>query len=156
MPTVPAMMPPVGKSGPLMIVQISSIVMSGRSMMMMGGKMEIERLPGPEKGVGSTYRWKGGVLGLPLDFTETVTLWKENEKKVWETTGEPKLIILGWYRMRLVTEPREGGTLASLEIEYTHHEGFFYKILSAALAGWYADWCLTRMLGDAKKSLENK
>ena len=123
--------------------------------MMMGGKMEMERLPGPEKGVGAGFRWTGRVLGFSLDFTETVTLWKENEKKVWETIGSPKLIILGWYRMRLVTEARGNGTRASLQIEYAPPEGFFYKLLSKALAGWYADWCLSRMLGDTKKSLEN-
>ena len=30
------------------------------SVMMMGSKLELERLPGPEKGFGATYRWRGG------------------------------------------------------------------------------------------------
>ncbi len=128
--------------------------MSGRSMMMMGSKLKIEQLPGPEKGVGATFRWKGKVLGLPIDFTETVTHWKENEEKVWETIGSPQMIILGWYRMRLTTEPNENGTLASLEIQYMPPKGFFYNLLSAVSARRYADWCLSKMLGDTKKACE--
>lgn len=128
--------------------------MSERSMAMMGSRLKLERLPGPEKGVGATFRWTGRVLGLPLDFTETVIYWRENDEKVWETTGAPKMIILGWYRMRLFTEARKRGTLVSLEIEYTPPGGFFYRLLSALFARWYANWCLSRMLSDAKLSLE--
>ncbi len=79
--------------------------MSERSMMMMGSKLKIEHLPSPEKGVGAIFRRSGKMMGLPIDFTETVTLWKENKEKVWETIGLPEMIILGCYRMRLPTEP---------------------------------------------------
>ncbi len=129
--------------------------MSERSMMIMGGKLKLEHVSGPERGEGSTYRWAGRVLGLPVDFTETVTRWRENEEKVWETTGAPRMIILGWYRMHLATGRAENGTRAALEIEYTPPDGFFYRLLSAAFARWYAEWCLGKMLGDAKKALEN-
>lgn len=129
--------------------------MSERSMMMMGSKLELERLPGPEKGEGATFRWSGKVLGLPVNFTETVTRWKKNEEKVWETVGEPRMIILGWYRMRLTTEPKKSGTSVLLEIQYEPPKGFFYKLLSAFLARQYAGWCLNQMLGDTKKGLEN-
>lgn len=129
--------------------------MSERSMMMMGKKLKIEHLPSPEKGVGAIFRWTGKMMGLSIDFTETVTLWKENEEKVWETIGSPQMIILGWYRMRLTTEPSEKGTRVSLEIQYTLPIVFFYKLLSLVFARWYADWCLGSMLGDTKKALES-
>jgi hypothetical protein len=128
--------------------------MSERSMMMMGSKLKIEHLPSPEKGMGAIFRWSGKMMGLPIDFTETVTIWKENEEKVWETIGSPQMIILGWYQMRLTTEPSEKGTLASMEIQYTPPKGFFYKLLSAVFARWYADWCLGKMLGDTKNKFE--
>jgi hypothetical protein len=130
--------------------------MSERSMMMMGSKLELERLPGPEKGVGATFRWSGKVLGLPVDFTETVTYWKENEGKVWETVGSPLMIILGWYRIRLITKPNGEGTSVSLEIEYEPPKGFFYTLLSAVFSRWYAVWCLSKMLGDTKRTLEKE
>lgn len=129
--------------------------MSERSMMMMGRKLKLERLAGPEKGVGATFRWRGKVMGLSVDFTEKVTSWKKNAEKVWETDGsQPQMIILGWYRMRLRTEPKENKTLASLEIEYAPPKGFFYKLLSIILARRYAEWCLNKILGDTKNALE--
>lgn len=129
--------------------------MSERLMMMVGSKLKLEHLAGPEKGVGATFRWRGKVLGLAVDFTEKVTNWKKNAEKVWETVGsQTQMIILGWYRMRLETEPKEDKTLALLEIEYAPPKGFFYKLLSIILARRYAEWCLNKMLGDTKKTLE--
>jgi hypothetical protein len=129
--------------------------MSDRSMMMMGSKLNLEHLAGPEKGVGATFRWRGKVMGLLVDFTEKVTSWEKNAEKVWETVGsQPQMIILGWYRMRLKTEPKDNQTLASLEIEYAPPKGFFYKLLSTILARRYAEWCLNKMLGDTKNALE--
>ena len=128
--------------------------MSESSMMMAGSKLKLEHFSGPEKGVGAAYRWSGKMLGFELDFTVVVTKWIENFEKVWETIGTPKLIILGWYLMRLKTEPVTEGTLASLEIQYTRPDGFFYKFLSILFARWYAEWCLARMMSDSKKALE--
>lgn len=129
--------------------------MSENSAMMMGGKLKLEHLPGPEKGTGAKYRWSGKMMGLPLDFTVEVTKWIKNQEKTWETTGTPKMIILGWYRMNLKTEPAgAGGTRASLGIEYTPPEGLFYRFLSAILAPFYARWCVSRMLADAKRAFE--
>ena len=93
-------------------------------------------------------------MGLPIDFTETVTIWKKNAEKVWETIGSAQMIILGWYQMRLTTEPHEKGTLASMEIQYTSPKGFFYKLLSAVFASSYANWCWGKMLGDTKNNFE--
>lgn len=128
--------------------------MSGSSMMMAGSKLKLEHVSGPEKGVGAGFRWSGKMLGFELDFTVVVTKWVENAEKVWETIGMPKLIILGWYLMHLKTEPVTGGTLVSLEIQYIRPRGFFYKLLSILFARRYAEWCVTRMLNDSKKSLE--
>lgn len=130
--------------------------MSERSMMMMGSKLKLEHTSGPEKGEGAVFRWSGKVAGLPVDFTEAVFRWKENEEKIWETVGSPQMIILGWYRMRLSTKPGGEGTSVSLEIEYAPPKGFFYRLLYLGLAGWYANWCLSKMLGDTKKALEKE
>ena len=130
--------------------------MSQSSMMMMGSKLTLEQLEGPSKGVGATFHWTGKVMGMPIDITETVTKWIENKEKVWETIGSPKIIILGWYRMSLKTEPAKEGTLASLQIEYTQPNGWFYKILSFFFAGWYSRWCLNNMLNDTKKEFEKR
>jgi hypothetical protein len=131
--------------------------MSESSAMMMGSKLTLEHLPGPESGAGAKYRWFGKMMGLPLDFTVEVTKWIKNEEKTWETIGAPKMIILGWYRMRLMTEPdNAGGTRTWLEIEYTPPEGLFYRFLSAVFAPIYARWCVSKMLTDAKIHLEKE
>ena len=65
-----------------------------------------------------------GFPGLPVDFAETVTRWKENEENIWETIGSPKMIILGWRQMRLTTEPGEKGILASLVIQHAQPKPF--------------------------------
>ena len=45
------------------------------SMAMMGSKLRLEILSAQPTGVGATYRYSGKVLGLTLDFTESVTSW---------------------------------------------------------------------------------
>lgn len=128
--------------------------MSENSMMMMGSKLKLEHVSGPEKGMGATFRWKGKTMGFPLDFTVRVTKWAENEEKVWETVGNPQLVILGWYLMRLRTVADGEGTRVSLEIRYRRPERLFYKLLSVLFARVYAEWCLSRMLNDTKRALE--
>jgi hypothetical protein len=129
--------------------------MKENSMMMMGSKLSFERLEGPLQGIGTTYRWHGKIMGLPVDITETVTKWTENQEKVWETTGDPKIILLGWYRMILKLMPVKEGTLVSLQIDYTQPNGVFYNFLYFFLSRWYCHWCLNNMLNDSKKTIEN-
>lgn len=55
------------------------------SLMMMGSKLELEQLSVNATGIGACYRWHGKMLGLTIDFTETVTKWQVNQVKEWET-----------------------------------------------------------------------
>ncbi|HET9431115.1 MAG TPA: hypothetical protein VFO70_08055, partial [Chitinophagaceae bacterium] len=88
------------------------------------------------------------------DFTVEVTKWISGREKVWETIGDPKLIIYSWYRMHLMSLPTLNGAEAELSISYEKPKGIFNKILSFLFADWYCRWCLKHMLGDAKKLLE--
>ena len=83
--------------------------MSQHSPMMFGSKLDLEILSADANGVGATYRWRGKVLGIPVDFTEVVSRWAVNKEKVWHTIGNPKLIILSSYEMRFVLTPQKGG-----------------------------------------------
>ena len=130
--------------------------MSENSMMMMGSKLILEQLSGPLQGVGATFHWYGKVMGMSIDITETVTKWTENHEKIWETIGTPKIILLGWYRMILKTEPAKEGTLASLQIDYTPPSGLFHNILYFFLSHYYCNWCLNNMLNDSKKIFEKR
>jgi hypothetical protein len=129
--------------------------MTKSSMPMMGGKLELIQLSPHGTGLHSKFQWKGRVVWMGMDFTVVVTQWKKNELKVWETIGVAKMIILSWYRMHLMLRNVPDGTRADLNIIYKTPENFFGKILAFFLAGWYANWCLKKMLNDAKKILEH-
>ena len=130
--------------------------MSERSMMMMGSKLKLEQLSINSTGVGATYRWYGKMMGMTMDFSETVTKWQPPKFKEWETVGEAKIIIMSWYRMWFEISPAENGTIAKLSISYLLPKEWYYKILSYFFANWYCNWCLNNMLNDSKKNLENK
>lgn len=46
--------------------------MGESSMMMMGSKLTLEQLSQNATGVGASYRWHGKMMGMAIDFTETV------------------------------------------------------------------------------------
>lgn len=128
--------------------------MTKSSAMMMGSKLNLEYLTEKHTGMGTKYRWTGKMMGMPMDFTVEVTKWIEGKEKIWETIGQPRMIIYSWYRMHLITAPKlNNGTEAALSIRYEKPKGFFNKILCFLFADWYCAWCLNQMLGDAKKML---
>ena len=130
--------------------------MSESSMMMMGSKLKLEQLLTNATGVGASYRWYGKMMGMTMDFSETVTKWEQNKIKEWETIGEAKIIIMSWYRMWFEISPAENGTLVKISISYLPPKEWHYKILSFLFANWYCNWCLNNMLNDTKENLENK
>ncbi len=128
----------------------------GESSMMMGSKLKLEQLSINPTGVGASYRWYGKMMGMTMDFSETVTKWQPPKLKEWETVGEAKIIIMAWYRMWFEISPAENGTTAKLSISYLLPKEWYYKILSFFFANWYCNWCLNNMLNDTKEKLENK
>jgi len=128
--------------------------MSESSMMMMGSKLKLEQLSPNPTGVGAKYRWYGKMMGMTIDFSETVTKWQTPILKEWETIGEAKIIIMSWYRMWFEISPSENGTIAKISISYLPPNNWFYKILSFFFARWYCNWCLKNMLDDTKKSID--
>ena len=128
--------------------------MSESSMMMMGCKLKLEQLSSNPNGNGSTYRWYGKILGMTLDFSETVTKWQPNTLKEWETIGEAKIIIMSWYKMWFEIAPSSNGTIAKMSISYLPPKEWCNRILSFFFANLYCNWCLNNMLNDTKKNLE--
>ncbi len=73
--------------------------MGESSMMMMGSKLTLEQLSTNSTGVGASYRWHGKMVGMIMDFSETVTKWEQNKFKEWEIKSDAEIIIMSWYRM---------------------------------------------------------
>ncbi len=128
--------------------------MSESSMIMMGSKLKLEQVSSNSAGVGASYRWYGKMMGMTMDFTQTVTEWEKNKLKEWETMGEAKIIIMSWYRMWFEIKPAENGATAKLSISYLPPKQWYFKILSFFFAKWYCNWCLNNMLSDTKKNRE--
>ena len=128
--------------------------MTESSMMMMGSKLTLEQLSLNPNGVGAKYRWYGKMMGMTMDFTETVTKWQPSKLKEWETIGEAKIIIMSWYRMWFEITPSENGSMAKISISYVPPKQWYNKILSFFFAKWYCNWCLSNMLNDTKNNLE--
>lgn len=133
---------------------VTGMHMTQPSIMMMGSKLKLEYLTENHTGPGSRYRWTGKMMGMPMDFTVEVTKWIPHQEKTWETIGDTELIIYSWYRMQLIVLPALKGSKVELTISFEKPKGFFNKILSFLFADWYCKWCLQKMLGDTKKSLE--
>jgi hypothetical protein len=130
--------------------------MSKSNMPMMGGSLKTEILSKNEIGPGATYRMYGKVMGMDIDFTETVTKWIENQERVWETIGDPKLLIMGGYAMNFNVRPSNWGTRLTFGIKYSYPKSAFWKFIAFLLGDWYAKWCLKNMAKDVKRALEKK
>jgi Polyketide cyclase / dehydrase and lipid transport len=125
------------------------------SMAMMGSRLELEILSEQSTGLGATYRYSGTMMGLSLDFSESVTRYIPNREKIWHTIGEPRLLIISSYEMRLAVEPLSAASSRlTISIAYELPRSTFWRIVGRLLAGPYSRWCLRQMVGDAKRALE--
>ena len=128
--------------------------MSRPSMAMLGSALRTEQISTNATGLGATYRSHGRVVGLPIDFTGVVTRWAPDKEKVWRTIGDPQLIVLGAFEMRLDITPESGGTRLVAGIDYTWPKSWSGRLLGRLLARPYSRWCLRRICRDAKATLE--
>ena len=125
--------------------------MEKSSWMMLGSRMELRLDAGGGRAVGSRIRLAGRVLGLPLAVEEAVIERTPPSRKVWETLGTPRLLVIGPYRMGFETAPAGERSRLRVFIEYELPRG------PARVLGWllgppYARWCVLRMLNDAARS----
>ncbi len=133
---------------------VTGMHMTKSSMPMMGGKLNLNFLTANHTGLGSKYRWTGKVVGMTMDFTVEVTKWVKGKEKIWQTIGDPKMIIYSWFRMNLEISTSLDDTQAELSITYEKPKGWLNRFLSFFLADWYCGWCLKNMLDDSKKTLD--
>lgn len=119
------------------------------SLMMAGARMRIETDPLRGQAVGSEIRIIGRVLGVPIWVTEKVTDYAPPLRKVWMTTVEPRLLVIGCYRMGVELAQMAQAVQLRVWIEYDLPTGWFTRILGQLFGGVYAQWCVDQMLRDA-------
>ena len=125
------------------------------SMPMMGSKLKLEFMTPETTDVGAVYRYSGRMMGLTIDFSETVTRYVAGREKVWHTIGEPQLLIIAGYEMRVIVEPESPrSSRLTIGIDYDLPRAGVMRLLGLALAGAYSRWCLTSMIEGTKLDLE--
>jgi len=119
------------------------------SAMMGGGRMTYEFDAGRGQAVGSHIRMGGSAFGLSLLVDEVVTERDPLRRKVWETVGQPSLLVVGAYQMGFEIVPATSGSELRVWIAYDLAPGLLGQLLGPVLAPLYAKWCVSRMATDA-------
>ena len=125
--------------------------MSEASWMMGGSRMSTEVDSGGGKVVGSHIRMGGRVLGVQLMLDEVVAERDPPRQKVWETVGQPQLLVIGPYRMGFEITSRGNGSLLRVFIDYEMPKMAPARWLGRWFGPYYARWCTERMTRDAAR-----
>ena len=118
--------------------------------------METELDEGRGQKIGSRIRLSGRVLGVELSVEEIVTERNPPRRKVWETIGAPKLLVIGPYRMGFELSPQGKGSMLRVFIEYALPESAPARWLGRLFGRYYARWCTQQMVDDAVRHFETR
>ena len=119
------------------------------SLMMAGATMHVETDALHGQAIGSVIRVTGRVLGMDLAVEEVVTEREPPFRKTWETRGEPRLLVIGSYRMGFTIAPIGTNSRLTVFIEYQLPPHGFSRWLGHLFGRSYAAWCTRRMADDA-------
>jgi len=122
--------------------------MSKSSWMMGGGRMEVSTDSGHGQKIGSHIRLSGSAFGIPISLDEVVTQYQKPQIKVWETVGEPKLLVVGQYQMKIGIQPQDSKSYLSVSIDYMLPDK--YAWLGKLFGKMYAKWCVRQMINGAR------
>lgn len=123
--------------------------MTQPSGIMAGARFSFSMDSAKGKAVGSRIAMSGKLLGFNMFVAETVVERDPPNRKVWQTDPEPKLLIIGNYRMGFEVSPRKAGSLLCVFIDYDL-PAMPVATLLEPLTGFYAKWCVNRMAADAQ------
>jgi hypothetical protein len=127
--------------------------MTQSSAMMGGGRMTYAFDAERGMAVGSRVRMGGSAFGLTMSVEEEITERNPPVRKVWQTLGTPRLLIIGGYEMGFAIAPEAGGSKLRVWIDYILPHGWLGKLFGWLLAGFYARWCVGRMVSDAERAV---
>ena len=123
--------------------------MEKRSFMTAGATMRVETDALQGQAVGSLIRITGRVFGVNLMVEEVVTERVPPLRKTWETRGEPRLLVIGSYRMGFTISPEADRSRLVVFIDYQLPPRGFAHWLGLLFGRTYAAWCTQRMATDA-------
>ena len=124
--------------------------MERRSWRMGWGRMAVHADAHEGRSIGSRIRIHGRILGIQLSVDEEVSERAPPTRKVWETVGAPRLLVIGRYRMGFALSESTGSEVAiSVFIDYALPRRGVSRLLGRLLGRRYARWCTARMVSDA-------
>ena len=127
--------------------------MTEPSLLMGGGRMDTSVDEGGGREVGSHIRMTGTAFGLSLYLDEVITEYEPPYRKVWETVGDLRLLVIGHYRWSNSIEPRGDRTVLRVSFEYDLPANNAW--LGRLLGGTYAKWCVQQMIRTARDAIES-
>jgi len=122
--------------------------MSQSSWRLGGAQMKLEFDEDGGLAKGSKIRLSGRVLGIQLSVEEVVTEREPPRRKVWQTTGTPRLLVIGHYAMGFDITPAEGGSRLRVFIDYGLPEKGPAHWIGWLFGRYYARWCTRKMAND--------
>ena len=125
------------------------------SAMMLGGSMRYAFDAAHGKAVGSIISMQGNVAGIALDLVEVITE-RTALRKVWGTRGEPRLLVIGPYRMGFDISPAGSYAQLTVFIDYDLPSQGLARILGGLFGGSYARWCVEQMAKGAARHFRNQ
>lgn len=128
-----------------------SVHMNKSSWMMGGGSMETRVDAGKGQKVGSHIKMSGRVFGISLFLDEVITKYEPPNLKVWETVGDPKLLVIGQYKMGFMIRPQGKKSSLRVFINYDLPTQPSTRWLGYLFGRMYAKWCVQQMLQTAKE-----
>ena len=122
--------------------------MARRSWQLAGAAMVIETDAAGGRVVGSHIRLAGRMLGIPLYVEGKIVQREPPNLKAWETVGEPHLLVIGRYRMRVSIDARGDRTQVLIAIDYALPANAPTRWLGMLFGPMYARWCVRQMAQD--------
>lgn len=120
------------------------------SAMMAGSSMNFAFDHGRGRMLGSRIGMSSKVLGLLLQLSEIVTERDPPRRKVCQTEGTPRLLVIGAYRMGFDISPEGLGSRLRVFIEYDL-PAWPWRLLGLIAGRFYARWCVRSMASGAAR-----
>ncbi len=130
--------------------------MNKSSWMMGGSRMETRVDDGQGQAVGSHIYMDGKVFGIKLSLDEVVTKREPPRYKEWQTVGNPKLLIIGHYRMSFEISSDGNTSKFKVSIDYELPKSLGGSLLGSIFGGTYAKWCVQQMLTGTQSHFSKK
>ena len=94
------------------------------------------------------------MMGLTVDFSETVTKYTPDRERIWGTIGELKLLIMLSYVMRVTVDPlTASSSRLTISLTYAPPRSISGDPISALVGDWYGQRCLGNMCQDTRSAM---